>query len=390
MSLSYWVVLPAAGAGRRMGSTVVPKQYLRLDGRTILEHAVAPFLADDDCRGVVLALAADDFTFPTLPLASDPRIHTTPGGAQRRDSVLAGLRYLSAYAPAQSMVLVHDAARPCLSAADLAALKAALTHSADGALLALRVADTVKRADDGDRVSGTVPRDGLWRAQTPQGFPLGRLIAALEACPGATDESSAVEATGGRPRLVAGSPDNLKITEPADLVAAVRSVTGGSPVREQRVGFGIDVHAFGEGDHVWLGGVRIPHERGVVAHSDGDVLLHALCDALLGAVGLGDIGQHFPDSDPRWKGAASVQFLRHVLAQVAERGFAPVNVDVTVLCEAPRLSPYRNVIRATLASELRLSEDRVNIKATTTEKLGYLGRREGLEAHVVALVASRS
>ena len=159
---------------------------------------------------------------------------------------------------------------------------------------------------------------------------------------------------------------------------------------EQRVGFGIDVHAFGPGDHVWLGGVKIAHDHGIVAHSDGDVILHALCDALLGAVGLGDIGQHFPDTDPRWKGAASLEFVRHVLGLVGERGFALVNADITLLGEAPRISPHRATIRATLAAALGLTEDRVNIKATTTEKLGYLGRREGLAAEAVVLVQSRS
>jgi 2-C-methyl-D-erythritol 4-phosphate cytidylyltransferase / 2-C-methyl-D-erythritol 2,4-cyclodiphosphate synthase len=383
--------MPAAGAGRRMGAVEgLPKQYRSLGGRTVLEQAVALFIDDPECLGVVFALAPDDVQFATLPLASHPRCHTTIGGAERRDSVLAGLRYVASREASDPWVLVHDAARPCLARADLAALRAALTIHPDGALLAVRVADTVKRSDAEGRVAATIPREGLWRAQTPQAFRLARLQQALEACPTATDESSAMEALGARPALVPGSPDNLKITEPADLASAVRILAGGSTMAEQRVGFGVDVHAFGDGDHVWLGGVRIPHTRGVVAHSDGDVVLHALCDALLGAVGLGDIGQHFPDSDPRWKGAASVLFLRHVLALVAERGFAPVNVDITLLCEAPKVAPHRDAIRTRLAAELALSEDRVNVKATTTEKLGYLGRREGLAAEVIALVATRS
>jgi len=391
MSSSYWVVIPAAGAGRRMGGAEgLPKQYRPIAGRAVLEHAIAPFIEDPDCHGIVVALALDDAHFATLPCASHPRVHTTVGGAERRDSVLAGLTYVAARDAEDCWVFVHDAARPCLSRADLAALRAALTHAPDGALLAVRVADTVKRADAEGRVAATISRDGLWRAQTPQAFRRRRLQQALEACPDATDESSAMEALGARPVLVPGSPDNLKITEPADFVTAVRTLAGGSVMTEQRVGMGMDVHAFGEGDHVWLGGVRIAHDRGVVAHSDGDVVLHALCDALLGAVGLGDIGQHFPDTDLRWKGAASVLFLREVLARVAERGFAPVNVDVTLLCEAPRLAPHRDAIRAVLAKELSLTVERVNLKATTTEKLGFLGRREGLAAQVIALVAARS
>ena len=390
MTTRYWVVIPAAGAGRRMGDVSVPKQYLPLHGRTVLEHAAAPFLADPDCLGLVFALAADDAYFPRLPLAIEPKVATTIGGAERRDSVLAGLLSLTGRVSDDPWVLVHDAARPCLTSSAIRAVIAAAQADGEGAILALRMSDTVKRADAEGRIEATVPREALWRAQTPQAFRLHRLIAALRHCPHATDEASAIEAVGGRARLVPGSPDNLKITEAADLVSARRILAGEQTMAEQRVGFGIDVHAFGPGDHVWLGGVKIPHDKGVVAHSDGDVILHALCDALLGAVGLGDIGQHFPDTDPRWKDAASIQFLTHVLGLVHERGFALVNADITLLGEAPRISPHRAQIRASLAAALELTEDRVNIKATTTEKLGYLGRREGIAAEAVVLVQSRS
>ena len=390
MTTRYWVVIPAAGAGRRMGDSSVPKQYFPLHGRTVLEHAVAPFLADPDCWGVVLALAADDAHFARLPLAVNTRVTPTVGGAERRDSVLAGLQWLAGRVTDDPWVLVHDAARPCLTPSAIDAVLTAAQADGEGAVLALRITDTVKRADAQGRIDGTVPRDLLWRAQTPQVFRLRRLIDALQRCPTATDEASAIEALGGRARLVPGSPDNLKITEAADLVLARRILAGEQSMAEQRVGFGIDVHAFGPGDHVWLGGVKIAHDHGIVAHSDGDVILHALCDALLGAVGLGDIGQHFPDTDPRWKGAASMAFVRHVLGLVAERGFTLVNADITLLGEAPRISPHRATIRATLAAALGLTEDRVNIKATTTEKLGYLGRREGLAAEAVVLVQSRS
>jgi 2-C-methyl-D-erythritol 4-phosphate cytidylyltransferase len=228
----YWLVVPAAGRGRRMaaGPTEPPKQYLPIDGRAVVEHALAPFLADDRLRGACVALAADDATFATLPVARDPRVRTTTGGAERRDSVAAGLRALAAAgADDDDWVLVHDAARPCLDRADLDRLLDALPASPDGALLAAPVADTLKRADADGRVERTVDRSDLWRALTPQAARLGRLQAALAAAPGATDEAAALEATGARPRLVAGSGANLKITAPADLELARRWLAGRHP-----------------------------------------------------------------------------------------------------------------------------------------------------------------
>ena len=379
--------MPAAGRGRRMaGGDAPPKQYLPLAGRTVIEHALAPFLADAACQGVVVALAAGDDRFAVLPVARDPRVVTVEGGAERRDSVAAGLAAIRArVGGADPWVLVHDAARPCLPRADLARLLASLAAAPDGALLALRVADTVKRADAAGRVAATVPRDGLYRAQTPQAARLGRLLAALAAAPGATDEASALESGGARPLLVAGSPANIKVTEPDDLALAAR-LLGESRMGQPRIGFGVDVHAFGPGDHVWLGGERIPYARGVVAHSDGDVLLHALCDALLGAAGLGDIGQHFPDTDPAYRGVSSLELLRATLARVRAAGLAVVNADLTVLGEAPRIAPHRDAIRARLAAELGLPLARVNVKATTTERLGFLGRGEGLAAEAAVLL----
>lgn len=384
-SLRYWLVLPAAGRGRRLvGETT--KQYRSVAGRTLLEHALAPFLADPACDGAIVALAADDRRFATLPVAGDPRVHTVTGGAERRDSVLAGVAWLRArVGAADPWVLVHDAARPCLPRSDLARLVAALPDAADGALLALRVTDTVKRAASDGRVATTVPREGLWRAQTPQAFRLARLAAALAASPAATDEASAMEAAGGRPTLVPGSPDNIKVTEPSDLALAGR-LLGERSMGEPRIGFGIDVHAFGPGDHVWLGGERIAHDRGLVAHSDGDVLLHALCDALLGAAALGDIGQHFPDSDPRYRGVAGRELLGATLERVGAAGFRVVNADLTLIGEAPRIAPHRATIRATIAAALGIAPERVNLKATTTERLGFLGRREGLAAEAVVLL----
>ena len=385
----YWVVIPAAGTGVRMGGGI-PKQYLPLAGRAVLEHAVAPFLSDTRCDGVVVALAAEDAGFARLPVASDARLHRVTGGVERRDSVLAGLEWIDGNVGDDPWVLVHDAARPCLRTADVDRLLASLDIHPDGALLAVRMSDTVKRSDAAGRVETTVSRDSLWRAQTPQAFRLSRLLMAVRGVASVTDEASAIEVAGGRPALVAGSPDNIKITEPQDLVLAERLLARGGGMPRQRIGSGIDVHAFGPGDHVWLGGVRIAHDQGVIAHSDGDVILHALCDALLGAAGLGDIGQHFPDSDPRWKNAPSGQFVRHVLGLVAERGYGVVNADVTLLCEAPRIAAHRTAICTSLATLLEVPSDRVNLKATTTERLGYLGRREGLCAEAVVLLESRS
>ena len=282
---------------------------------------------------------------------------------------------------------MHDAARPCLARSELADLIATLPGAPDGALLAVRVADTVKRADPCGRVAATVPRADLWRAQTPQAFRLRQLEAALAAAPDATDEASAAESIGLKPLLVAGSAGNVKVTEPADLALAARLLAGAPD--GPRVGFGLDVHAFGPGDHVWLGGVRIGHDQGVVAHSDGDVLLHALCDALLGAAGLGDIGEHFPDSDPRYRGIASVELLRATLAKIHAAGLGVVNADLTLVGEAPRLAPHRAAIRELIARELGLAPERVNVKATTTERLGFLGRREGIAAEAIVLLGMR-
>ncbi len=303
-----------------------------------------------------------------------PKVSAAKGAAPREDD----------------WILVHDAARPGLGLRALESLRTELEGDALGGLLAEPLADTLKRADAQGRVESTLDRTGLWRAQTPQAFRLSRLLMAVRGVASVTDEASAIEVAGGRPALVAGSPDNIKITEPQDLVLAERLLARGGGMPRQRIGSGIDVHAFGPGDHVWLGGVRIAHDQGVIAHSDGDVILHALCDALLGAAGLGDIGQHFPDSDPRWKNAPSGQFVRHVLGLVAERGYGVVNADVTLLCEAPRIAAHRTAICTSLATLLEVPSDRVNLKATTTERLGYLGRREGLCAEAVVLLESRS
>jgi 2-C-methyl-D-erythritol 2,4-cyclodiphosphate synthase len=285
---------------------------------------------------------------------------------------------------------VHDAARPWLSAADLGALLDAVgagsvrpvgRATCSGAVLAAPIVDTVKR-ELGDHVA-TVDRQGLWRALTPQVFAFAELRHALKEAALAgiavTDEAQAVERMGLRPTLVQGSPFNVKVTRPEDLIVAARilKMTEDTPMR---VGQGFDVHAFGAGDHVVLGGVRIAHPKGVVAHSDGDVVIHALCDAVLGAMGDGDIGQHFPDSDPRYRGADSRVFLRVVAKRMQAAGLKLINADVTVLAEAPRIAAHRAAMAANLSADLGVSPQLINIKATTTERLGFIGRGEGLAA----------
>lgn len=386
-----WFVVPAAGASRRMGGST-PKQYLPLAGRTVIEHALAPLLATPALAGGVVAIAADDPHWHGLPAALRARVLTVTGGAERCRSVLNGLLALATTAADDDWVLVHDAARPCLTVTDLERLIAACADDEVGGLLAAPVADTLKRAADTDaRVVETVARDGLWRALTPQLFRLGLLRRALESALAAgvapTDEAEAVERLGLRPRLVEGSAQNLKITHPADLELAERLLQQ-RRIPDMRIGTGFDVHAFGPGDHVTLCGVRIPHGQGIVAHSDGDVPIHALCDALLGAAGLGDIGLHFPDTDPRWRGVDSRELLRQVVALLAERGLRPGNADVTVVAEAPRLAGHREAMRQNLAADLGLPAERVNVKATTTEGLGFVGRREGIAAQASALVVA--
>jgi 2-C-methyl-D-erythritol 4-phosphate cytidylyltransferase / 2-C-methyl-D-erythritol 2,4-cyclodiphosphate synthase len=384
----YWLVMPAAGSGRRFGGAV-PKQYLALAGRSVIEHALAPFLADARCRGVVVALDAADATFDTLPPAREARVRRVQGGAHRCDSVANALQAIND--SDDSWVLVHDAARPCITPVEINALLAGCASDAVGGLLAAPLADTLKRGDDAQQVVETPSRSGLWRALTPQMFRLGLLRKALQAAQAGgrepTDEAQAVEWLGETPRLIAGSAGNLKITTAADLTLAAALLAPGAPTMNMRTGSGFDVHAFGPGNAVVLGGVRIPHKQGVLAHSDGDVLLHALTDALLGAAGLGDIGQHFPDSDPQWRGAASTRFVQHAVQLLAARGWRVVNADLTLLCEAPRIAAHRDTIRASIAAALGVDADCVNLKATTTEKLGFIGRSEGLAAQAVVLIA---
>ena len=302
------------------------------------------------------------------------------GGATRAASVQAGLAALSC-APDQP-VLIHDAARPLVSGEVVTRLLAALER-ADGALPGLAVADSLRRADD-DRLGDSVARDGLVRAQTPQAFRRATVEAAHAAWTGAeppTDEAEAVRATGGRVVVVPGDPRLMKLTYPEDFAMAEALIP-----RRTHVGMGFDAHRWGPGSSVWLCGVEIAHDQTLIGHSDADAGLHAQTDAILGAIGDGDIGDHFPPTDPRWKGASSDRFLAHAADLVAARGGRIVNVDVTLICERPKVKPHRQAMRERLAALLDLPLDAVSVKATTTEAMGFTGRGEGLAAQAVATV----
>ncbi len=394
-----WAVIPAAGRGERfaLSAGAVPKQYANLLMGTVLEWSVRPLLAEARIEAVVVVLAPDDIRWPSVAsklVSSDfakpqlpSRLMCAVGGSSRQQSVLNGLDFLVGRAATQDWVLVHDAARPCITATELHALFAALDAGAPGVVLGTSIVDTVKRQQS----SGldTIDRHGLWRALTPQIFRFEELrqslIDAARRGVTVTDEAQAMEGSL-TPVLVQGSVFNIKVTRPEDLILAAQ-VLKMTDKKTMRVGQGMDVHAFGTGDHVMLGGVRIAYPRGVVAHSDGDVVIHALCDALLGALGQGDIGQHFPDSDPRYQGADSRVFLRDVADRMRVAGLSLMNADVTVLAEAPRIAAHRASMAATLAADLRTEAARINIKATTTEGLGFIGRGEGLAAQVSVLLA---
>jgi 2-C-methyl-D-erythritol 4-phosphate cytidylyltransferase / 2-C-methyl-D-erythritol 2,4-cyclodiphosphate synthase len=393
-----WAIVPAAGRGERFASAThdLPKQYTPLLGRSVLEWSLRALLAEPRVHAIVVVLAANDVHWPAIcAKLNSPKLLSTIGGAQRQDSVMNGLDYLLPTAGPEDWILVHDAARPCLSSEDLTKLIGALDGTeefraaAAGAVLAVPIVDTVKRELASAGVE-TVDRTGLWRALTPQVFGFaqlrGALMDAARAGTEVTDEAQALERLGLRPTLVRGSPFNIKVTRVEDLgmAAEILQLTESGRVR---VGQGMDVHAFGAGDHVILGGVRIAHPFGVIAHSDGDVVIHALCDALLGAMGDGDIGQHFPDSDPRYRGADSRVFLRVVAERMRAAGLHLVNADVTVLAEAPRIAAHRGAMSANLAADLKVPSRLINIKATTTEGLGFIGRKEGLAALASVLLS---
>ncbi|MBX9706246.1 MAG: 2-C-methyl-D-erythritol 4-phosphate cytidylyltransferase [Gammaproteobacteria bacterium] len=382
--LRYWAIVPAAGAGKRFGG--LAKQYQLIAGKPMLERTLEPLLANPEIDKVMVALAADDSHWSQLSVSNHPKILTCVGGAERADSVLCGLTALQTVAQPDDWVLVHDAARPCLRAADLERLLTDVADSDVGGLLATPVADTLKR-ETNHQVKETLAREHLWQAQTPQMFRFGMLRTALQQAQQqgitVTDEAMAVEALGQQPLLVQGSRDNIKITYPEDKQMAEQFFSAQSQLR---IGHGYDVHQLGSNRKLIMGGVEIPHHLGLIGHSDADVVLHALCDALLGAAGLGDIGQHFPDTDATHKNRDSREFLRDIYRKIQSQGYCLVNADVTIIAQAPKLAQYLPTMRAHIAEDCETVVDCINVKATTTERLGFVGREEGIACEAVVLL----
>jgi 2-C-methyl-D-erythritol 4-phosphate cytidylyltransferase/2-C-methyl-D-erythritol 2,4-cyclodiphosphate synthase len=373
------ILIVAAGRGTRAGGGL-PKQWRTLGPGSVIGRTVAAFRAVPGLGPIAVVIHPDD---GALLAAQDMGpVIVAIGGASRNDSVRAGLESLAADPP--DLVLIHDAARPLVSPAVIGRVIAALaTH--DGAAPAVEVTDALWRGADG-LVAGTQDRAGLWRAQTPQGFRFAAILNAHRNHPApAADDVEVARRAGIAVAIVEGSEDNLKITREGDFARAERLLGGGMDIR---LGNGFDVHAFGEGDHVWLCGVKIPHSHGLVGHSDADVGMHALTDAIYGALAEGDIGVHFPPSDPQWRGTASHLFLRHAVGLARKKGYRVTGCDCTLICEAPKIAPHAAAMRAALAEIMGLHADRISVKATTSEQLGFTGRGEGIAALATATLVA--
>ena len=370
----------AGGRGSRFGGEL-PKQYRLLAGSALLRHSLETLCRHPRIEGVRVVIHPNDIAFYDEAVRGLKLLPPCHGGKERQDSARLGLESLAEFEPRH--VLIHDAARPFIDADTIERVITAL-DDAPGAIAAIPVTDTLKRGDDG-RIVGTIERTGLWRAQTPQGFRYDDILAAHRAVVGEalTDDAAVAERVGLSVKLVHATEENFKVTTEDDLRRAERLLNASF---EQRVGTGFDVHHFGPGDHVMICGLRVEHSHGTVGHSDADVGLHALTDALLGTIGAGDIGSHFPPSDPQWKGAASERFLRHAASLVEGRGGSIVNVDITIVCERPKIGPHRDAMRQRVAEILGIAVDRVSIKATTTDRLGFTGRGEGMAAQAAATV----
>lgn len=370
----FAAIVVAAGKGLRVGGQV-PKQFRRWRGKPLVRHSVEALLAAG-AAPLVVVIAPDGQTEAEAALVGLDAIRFVPGGATRQDSVRAGLEALAPDGPAH--VLIHDAARPDLPHAVIARLLAALAER-PGAIPVLPVVDSLAVAGADGAMAGKSERETLRRVQTPQAFRFGAILAAHRAWAGPTDagdDAQVLVASSGSVALVDGDERLRKITFAEDFVE-----TSAAPAF--RVGQGFDVHRLEAGEELWLCGVRIPHDKGLAGHSDADVALHAITDAVLGAIGDGDIGTHFPPSDPQWRGARSGRFLEHAVSLARTAGYALANVDLTLICEAPKIGPHRPAMRAEVARLAGLSEDAVSIKATTTERLGFTGRGEGIAAQAI-------
>jgi 2-C-methyl-D-erythritol 4-phosphate cytidylyltransferase/2-C-methyl-D-erythritol 2,4-cyclodiphosphate synthase len=373
------ILVVAAGRGTRAGGGL-PKQWRPLGDRSVISRTVAAFRAVPGLGPIAVVIHPDDHD---LLAAQDlGSVIVATGGVTRNDSVRAGLEALNADPP--DLVLIHDAARPNVSAGLIGRVIAALaTH--DGAAPAVEVTDALWRGASG-LVAGTQDRAGLWRAQTPQGFRFGAILDAHRAHPApAADDVEIARRAGFAVAIVPGDEDNLKITREGDFARASRLMGESMDIR---LGNGFDVHAFAEGDHVWLCGVKIPHSQGLAGHSDADVGMHAITDAIYGALAQGDIGVHFPPSDPQWKGAASRIFLGHAIGLAKKQGYRVTGCDCTLICETPKISPHAAAMRAALSDIMGLAADRISVKATTSERLGFTGRGEGIVAIATATLVA--
>ena len=375
-------IIAAGGRGERLGAAL-PKQLLSIAGQTILERSVRAFLTHPSVDEVVVALPPDLAGRPPACLTDTAKpLRIVVGGARRQDSVKAAF----AVVPARSdVVVIHDAARPFASA-DLIGRTIAAAAESGAALAAIAARDTVKQVA-GSIVQATLDRRTIYLAQTPQAFRRDVLRDALALTSEATDEASLAEQAGHAVRIVDGEATNIKITTPEDLaIGEAISRIGGAPVMSARIGTGYDLHRLVEGRPLILGGVTIPFDRGLAGHSDADAVCHAVTDAILGAAGAGDIGRHFPDTDPQWKGASSIDLLRRAAALVRGMGLSVGNVDATVILERPKLAPHVEAMRANLAAALDVPIGRVSAKAKTNEGVGELGRGEAIAVHAVALL----
>ncbi|MDH6234688.1 2-C-methyl-D-erythritol 4-phosphate cytidylyltransferase/2-C-methyl-D-erythritol 2,4-cyclodiphosphate synthase [Mesorhizobium soli] len=384
------VVIVAAGRGERAGQADGPKQYRLIGGRAVLAQTVENFLRHPAIGTVVVVIHPDDGVLLKQALgALAEKVTLVHGGATRQDSTRLGLLALQSENP--GAVLIHDGVRPFADAALIDRVIASIDEN-HGTLPALPVSDTLKREAAGGTVAETVARAGLHAAQTPQGFPYARILAAHQAAHRQglsefTDDAAIAEWADMPVRIVQGSPDNVKLTWAKDIAMADQRLSGTfNAFPDVRTGNGYDVHSFEPGDHVTLCGVAIPHTKKLSGHSDADVCLHALTDALLATIGAGDIGTHFPPSDPQWKGAASRIFVEHAVKLVRAKGGRIANADITLICEAPRVGPHREAMTAALSDMLGIDRGRVSIKATTNERLGFVGREEGIAAIATASV----
>ncbi len=393
--MSIGIVIVAAGRGERAGSPEEgPKQYRPIGGRSVIAHTLEKFVTWPQAAKIVIVIHRDDETLLQTALqqvADSPAVEIAFGGASRQQSVLAGLRQLQN--AGVTHVMIHDAVRPFFDHDLLDRVAAALAAGALAVLPAMQVTDTLKRADADGLVTETVPRSGLYAAQTPQSFRFADILAAHEKAAAEdktdfTDDAAIAEWTGLPVTLVAGSADNVKLTIKRDIAMADEKLSAGL-LPDVRTGNGYDVHQLEPGDGVTLCGVFIPHDQKLKGHSDADVALHALTDALLATCGAGDIGDHFPPSDPQWKGAPSRIFIEHAAKIVRDHGGTIMNADVSLIAEAPKVGPHREAMRAKLSEFLGISLERCSVKATTNEKIGFVGRREGIAAIATATVVYR-